>query len=117
MNQPNAGKNFMLKHSSISCQLVGFGIGSLKTDDDATNRANAAAGVRPSTIVTGRLRAVSGVLASQRNTAFPASKKPEPSLDDRSLRTLEDEKAARFAIACFLWLSNDRNFLVASLHL
>jgi hypothetical protein len=85
-----------------SCQLVGFGIGSLKTDDDATNRANAAAGVQPEHDRNRPAQGSVGGLGEPKKHSIPSVEKPEPSLDDRSLARLRDEKAARFAIACFL---------------
>ena len=69
---------------------------------DPTNRVDAAAGNQPHDDCNPPAQGSVGALGQAEKNSESSVEKPEPALDDRSLARLRDEKAARFAIACFL---------------
>jgi hypothetical protein len=92
----------MLKHPSNCAARVRFGTGSRKMGDDATNRVDGAAADGHDDICNQPSQAAVAVLGAPEKTILSGVQNPETALHDRSLQRLRDEKAARFAIACFL---------------
>jgi len=103
----------MPKRLSTYTAIVRFWTGSRKIEDDATNRVEVVFGNERDDNYSPPAQRV-WALVTPAKTGASSVEEPEPAFDDRSFARLRDEKAAGFAIACFLAQKLQRNLLVAS---